>query len=191
PSGRVAVVDDTAELTVVAGALVVAGVCYYLCPSITDAIVDAGTTVYHKITGRGQEPGSRSGKDFTRKGKEIVKDENKKKYGGVQTCNDCKRPTSPSEQSKKGVTPPDDETAVDHKDPKSKGGSGTPENGEVLCRRCNGQKSDKIRYSDPSPPPPPPPPPPPAADPGLQLPWTVAVTPAYGDLGEMAWRRIA
>ena len=43
-----------------------------------------------------------------------------------------------------GVTPPKDETQVDHIDPKSKGGSGTPDNGQVLCRGCNLDKGAKV-----------------------------------------------
>ena len=31
---------------------------------------------------------------------------------------------------------------IDHKIPKSKGGSGTEANGQVLCRDCNRTKSD-------------------------------------------------
>ncbi|MFN7241081.1 MAG: HNH endonuclease, partial [Chitinophagales bacterium] len=50
----------------------------------------------------------------------------------------------PEQQSKSGVTPPKTETQVDHINPKSNGGSGTPDNGQVLCRDCNIQKSDKI-----------------------------------------------
>ncbi|WP_207234173.1 HNH endonuclease [Pseudobacter ginsenosidimutans] len=33
-------------------------------------------------------------------------------------------------------------TLMDHIKPKSKGGSGTAENGQVLCRGCNRTKSD-------------------------------------------------
>jgi 5-methylcytosine-specific restriction endonuclease McrA len=32
---------------------------------------------------------------------------------------------------------------LDHIKPKSKGGSGTAANGQVLCRSCNREKSDK------------------------------------------------
>jgi RHS repeat-associated protein len=89
---------------------------------------------------KAQEPGSRQGKEFTKKGKEQVKEENRERHAGTQTCENCGRETVPAEQSKKGVTPPDNETHVDHIDPKSRGGSGTPENGQVLCRKCNLEK---------------------------------------------------
>lgn len=58
-------------------------------------------------------------------------------------CVDCEVETVPAEQSKKGVTPPKNETHVDHEKPKSKGGSGTPNNGAVRSRDCNLKKSDK------------------------------------------------
>ncbi|WP_318641918.1 HNH endonuclease [Flavobacterium ardleyense] len=45
-------------------------------------------------------------------------------------------------KNKKGVTPSKTETQVDHVVPKSKGGSGTPNNGQVLCRDCNIKKSN-------------------------------------------------
>jgi 5-methylcytosine-specific restriction endonuclease McrA len=50
----------------------------------------------------------------------------------------------PAKKHEKGVTPPPNETQVDHKVPKSKGGAGEVENGQVLCRDCNLKKSDKM-----------------------------------------------
>jgi hypothetical protein len=85
---------------------------------------------------------SREGKDFTKAGKEATKDVNKAKNNGKTVCETCGTSTSAAKQSKKGVTPPKNETHVDHKTPKSKGGSGTPDNGQVLCRDCNTKKSN-------------------------------------------------
>jgi RHS repeat-associated protein len=84
----------------------------------------------------------RAGKDFTKAGKEAVIDVNKAKNGGVVKCETCKTKTTPATQSKKGTTPSKKERQVDHVKPKSKGGSGTPDNGQVLCRDCNIKKSD-------------------------------------------------
>ena len=150
----------TAEFGCAPGAIigaVIEGVVY-----VGSAVIVAWEA-HEAIQAHSQESGSRAGKGFTPKGKEIVKDENKEKYGGTQTCEKCKTPTVPAEQSKKDVTPPDNETAVDHKDPKSNGGSGTPENGQVLCRKCNGEKGATVptppatATGQQSPPPPPPP----------------------------------
>lgn len=85
---------------------------------------------------------ARPGKDMTKAGKEAVVDINKAKNGGNTICEGCKTSTTPATQSKKGVTPSKTETQVDHVVPKSKGGSGTPNNGQVLCRDCNIKKSN-------------------------------------------------
>jgi RHS repeat-associated protein len=84
----------------------------------------------------------RPGEDFTKAGKDATKEVNKAKNGGQTVCENCGVNTTPAQQSKKGVTPPKTETQIDHKIPKSKGGSGTPDNGQVLCRECNLKKSN-------------------------------------------------
>jgi RHS repeat-associated protein len=84
----------------------------------------------------------RTGKDFTPKGKKEVIEGNKTNNGGAVKCENCGVVTVPSAKSEKGVKPPKNEAQVDHKIPKSKGGSGTPANGQVLCRDCNRQKWD-------------------------------------------------
>ena len=98
-------------------------------------------------------PGSRPGQGFTTKGKKDVIDENKAKNNGKTVCENCGVQTTKPEKSQKGVTPPSTDTQVDHVDPSANGGSGTPENGQVLCRGCNIEKSDKV----PTPPAPTPP----------------------------------
>jgi len=86
---------------------------------------------------------NRAGKDFTEKGKREMINENKQSNGGKTVCQHCGVETTPGQKSQKGITPNKNETNVDHKIAKSKGGEGSPENGQVLCRNCNIDKSDK------------------------------------------------
>ena len=128
---------------------------------LTTTIVSGFALIYDALTdnsGKSSAPepapivqardNNREGKDFTPKGKKTVIDDNKAKNNGKTVCEGCKVETTKPEQSKKGVTPPTTDTQVDHKKAKSKGGKGTPDNGQVLCRGCNIKKSDK----DPTPP---------------------------------------
>ncbi|WP_343642339.1 HNH endonuclease [Chryseobacterium sp.] len=80
---------------------------------------------------------------FTKAGKKAVIDLNAHKYGGKTKCAKCKVETVPAKQSKKGVVPDKKETQVDHIEAESLGGSGTPNNGQALCRDCNIKKSNK------------------------------------------------
>lgn len=90
----------------------------------------------------------RPGKDHTKAGKEVVKEQNAAKNGGQTKCDQCGVDTVPAKKHEKGVTPPGNETHVDHVVPKSPAdpnvapGSGTPNNGQVLCRDCNLQKGN-------------------------------------------------
>lgn len=84
----------------------------------------------------------RPNKPFTKAGKKVVIEKNRLKYGKTK-CEKCKVETVPAKQSKKGVVPDKNETQVDHIEPESLGGSGTPDNGQVLCRDCNIKKSNK------------------------------------------------
>jgi RHS repeat-associated protein len=86
----------------------------------------------------------RSGKDMTKAGKDAVKDLNKEKNNGEMVCENCGRTAVNGKQHKTGETPPGNEAHVDHKDPKSNGGNGTPNNGQVLCRDCNLNKGAKL-----------------------------------------------
>ncbi|PYV68464.1 MAG: hypothetical protein DMG96_36360 [Acidobacteria bacterium] len=88
--------------------------------------------------------GPRGGKPFTRNGRQLVINDNAAEHGGQTTCENCGRPTVPGQQSQSGVTPPDNETAVDHIWPQSELGNGEPNNGQVLCRVCNGLKSNSL-----------------------------------------------
>ncbi|HYO59747.1 HNH endonuclease [Archangium sp.] len=81
---------------------------------------------------------------FTQKGKQEVKDENALKHDGEKRCENCGVTTVDAQKSQKGVTPPGNEAQVDHVIPRAKGGDGAPSNGQVLCRECNNEKSDKL-----------------------------------------------
>lgn len=83
------------------------------------------------------------GTRFSRKNKEVVKNDNASRNAGKNNCENCGVETVPGQQHQKGVTPPSNEAQVDHVTPRSKGGQGVPENGQVLCRECNLEKSDK------------------------------------------------
>jgi RHS repeat-associated protein len=82
----------------------------------------------------------RNGKDFTKSGKDAVKDLNKVKNDGKMKCEDCGQGVANAEKHQRGQTPSHNEAHVDHVIPKAKNGSGTPNNGQVLCRGCNLEK---------------------------------------------------
>ena len=104
-------------------------------------VVKAGESVASGVV-KGAAGGGRAGKPFTQAGKNAVKTDNAASHGGQTTCVGCGQPTVPAKQSQSGVTPPGNETHVDHIIPKSKGGDGSPNNGQVLCRDCNLKKSN-------------------------------------------------
>jgi RHS repeat-associated protein len=105
---------------------------------------DAALWVHNACNpGKGSQGGERAGKAFTPKGKQQVKKDNAAANKGQTTCAGCERPTVPAQQGQRGVTPPGNETHVDHIIPKIKGGDGSPSNGQVLCRDCNLSKGAK------------------------------------------------
>ncbi|MCS0639222.1 polymorphic toxin-type HINT domain-containing protein [Streptomyces sp. LP05-1] len=108
---------------------------YYVLAGATPVLVHNSNCVV------GGAPGSRPGKPFTPAGKGKVVDANEDKYG-VPTCEICGKEVVRPKKSQRGVTPPENEWQIDHIQPKSRGGSGDPSNGQVLCRVCNREKSD-------------------------------------------------
>jgi len=113
--------------------------------AIAQGVSTIGTAVSSLVEqkGRVNTEGSRAGKSFTPKEKQKVVEANKSKNNGTVVCEGCKTQTTTPAKSEKGVTPPKTDRQIDHKQPKSKGGSGTAENGQVLCRDCNRKKSNK------------------------------------------------
>ena len=86
-------------------------------------------------------PGSRAGKTFTQRGKDAVWQENGAAYGGANRCEHCGTPVVRAQgPATKGSTVPRDQGQVDHVRSRASGGSGTPENGQVLCAPCNNTK---------------------------------------------------
>jgi HNH endonuclease len=96
-----------------------------------------------KPPSKGTANGERAYMRFTPKGKQEVRAENAQKHEGENRCENCGVTTVEAQKSQKGVTPPGTETQVDHVIPRAKGGNGSPSNGQVLCRECNNEKSDK------------------------------------------------
>jgi RHS repeat-associated protein len=87
---------------------------------------------------------SRAGMNFTKKEKQQVIEQNKTKNAGQTKCDNCGTNTVPGQQAKKGVPKPRNETNVDHVVPKSRGGRGRADNGQVLCRLCNQKKGNTL-----------------------------------------------
>jgi hypothetical protein len=97
-----------------------------------------------KGVAKGTAGGTRAGKSFTPKGKAEIDAANAERHGGVNVCVNCGVQVVPGQRSQRGVTPPGNERHRDHQIPKSKGGDGDPSNGQILCRTCNLDKSDKL-----------------------------------------------
>jgi RHS repeat-associated protein len=92
---------------------------------------------------RGAAGGPQAGRPFTQRGREIIDARNTSRHGRP-TCESCRREVTPGRSHERGVRPPGNERQRDHIIPRSRGGDGTPGNGQVLCRDCNLKKSDRM-----------------------------------------------
>ncbi|AUX49123.1 uncharacterized protein SOCE26_106680 [Sorangium cellulosum] len=94
-------------------------------------------------TAGGTAGGVRAGKGFTPHGKKDIDAANAANNGGVNKFANCGIDVIPGKRSETGVRPPGNERQRDHIVARSKGGDGDPSNGQVLCRNCNINKSDR------------------------------------------------
>ncbi|MDQ0110684.1 HNH endonuclease domain-containing protein [Paenibacillus harenae] len=84
-----------------------------------------------------------SGKNFTQSQKQKIIEENMNKNGGKIKSDLSGQELVPAQKSQKGVKPSPNEVQIDHIDPKSKGGSNSNSNAQVLSREENRTKSNK------------------------------------------------
>jgi pretoxin HINT domain-containing protein/HNH endonuclease len=125
---------------------------YFVSPPASDGL---GVLVHNATYGSGGGPkpnakpgsagGPRANKPFTRRGREIVREENRAAHGGKLTCEHCGRNDLVEPGPSRGGQPRlKNEAQVDHIIPEAHGGDGAPSNGQVLCLACNALKRDKL-----------------------------------------------
>jgi uncharacterized protein RhaS with RHS repeats len=122
---------------------------------------------YKLYQARQAAPGSRPGKDFTQAGKKTIDQTNAAQNNGDNRCVGCKKKVR-KVKNEKGKPTPDDQLQRHHIDPKSEGGSGTPENGEIRCPDCHQEVHNPSPTPEPTPAPEPTPQPQPAPEPQPQ-----------------------
>jgi filamentous hemagglutinin len=76
---------------------------------------------------------------------------NRERNGGVLVDDEDGQPLVPAEQSKKGVTPPPNEAAVDHYIPRSKDGPNSYKNAQIIARKRNSEMGNKDKEEDTGP----------------------------------------
>ncbi len=88
--------------------------------------------------------GAASGKAFTPATKRKILEANRARNGGILRSDASGTEAVPAQKSMKDVTPPENEAQIDHIVPKSRGGTNSPTNAQVLTRRENRLKSDRF-----------------------------------------------
>ncbi|EMT9786944.1 pretoxin [Neisseria gonorrhoeae] len=83
------------------------------------------------------------GKKFTPAQKKAIIQESMNRNGGVVKSDQSGEVLVRPKKSQKGITPPSNEWQIDHVQAKSKGGSNSYKNAQVLSRRENIKKSNK------------------------------------------------
>jgi len=125
----------------------------FVAAELSAQALDVPTSIDEALELQGFETiaGKRSGARFSPKKKEAIKQKNAQENEGRNHCENCSVETIPPKKHTKGVTPPLNETHVDHKIPRVEGGPAEPENGQVLCRDCNLKKGAKVPPVEPAP----------------------------------------
>lgn len=88
----------------------------------------------------GEAGGRRAGMSLMPQDKPTVLQENRLKNDGRLLCDFCGTELREPQKSMRGVTPARNEYQRDHIIPRTKGGSGTVKNTQLLCRDCNRSK---------------------------------------------------
>jgi RHS repeat-associated protein len=83
------------------------------------------------------------GEAFTQSQKAAIYSANRARNGGELRSDKSGQLLVGAKKSEKGVTPPANEAQVDHVEPRSKGGTNSPSNAQVLSRHENRQKGDQ------------------------------------------------
>jgi len=81
-------------------------------------------------------------KEFTPATKKKILERNRAENDGVIRSDQSGTEAVPSAKSESGVKPPQNEAQIDHIKPKSKGGTNSPSNAQVLTRTENRRKSN-------------------------------------------------